>query len=551
MDKPTVLYCRVSSEKQKDNYSLDTQEQGCRAYAQRLGFVLYRDVPFVDSVTGATLERPALDEVIELARTGKIGSVVAYVQDRFARADALDVWLLTVRLLEWGVIVHACDTGPLIESKDFMSALPMLVRAESAKNERERIKKRTMDGRKARAADGKICAPFPKYGWDWNADRSNWLVNAEEAAVITQIFDWYLNGDERGDGMGVYKIANRLSEMRIPTKRDKMQGKQKSLKRRARYGIWTIGCIQEIVSNPAYCGDWYYNQRYPNSRLKPESEWIHVAVPPIISRETFEAARAKAASNAKTAKRNTQYPYLLRNRMTCACCGLTFLCVNRTPRMNIYFCLGQSANQAPDRKNRSCHGAFSAKEVDELVWESVKAMIKHPDTLMAGLRQRQAEKEAELQPSRNHLEWLKGKLDEVNRELQIVRERSLQWVEPDELAYLDERRLTLNAERKVFQAKVADQERRLAETQIGEIPPEKIAEFCASIQEGIDHFTFERKRLLIELLDIQVLVHRQPAIKRKRGPEGAGVLTISGFIPLPEIRIGSEESEGVFASPFS
>src|SRR5882724_8767531 len=146
MDKPNVDYIRVSSEKQKDNYSLETQAEGCRAYGNRLGFVQYQDEPFVDVITAATHDRPQLDEIIELARTGEIGTLTCYVQDRLSRGDPLDVWLLTVQLLEWGVIVHAADTGPLITSKDFMNALPMLVRAEGAKTERERIKKRTMDG---------------------------------------------------------------------------------------------------------------------------------------------------------------------------------------------------------------------------------------------------------------------------------------------------------------------------------------------------------------------------------------------------------------------
>src|SRR5258708_7719207 len=228
------LYGRVSSKPQEDNYSLDTQIDSCMAYAKRLGFNLYRPEPFVDVITGKTLERPALDAIIELAKAGKINAVIAHTQDRFARAEAHDVWNLTLRLLEYGVTVHAVDTGPLITSTSFVNAIPMLIKAEAAQMEAQKIGERTMRGRMARAASGKICAPFPRYGWDWNEKRDNWVINVEESQVITQIFSWYFNGNERGESMGVYKIANQLSEMRIPTKRDKMQGKQKGVKRRAR-----------------------------------------------------------------------------------------------------------------------------------------------------------------------------------------------------------------------------------------------------------------------------------------------------------------------------
>lgn len=190
MNKPiAALYCRVSSRAQEDNYSLDSQLAGNQQYAQRLGFDVPFD-PFVDVLTGTTLERPALDRIIELARAGKINAVVAYVQDRFARADALDVWNLTMQLFEMGVTVHAVDSGPLIQAPGLLAALPMLVKAVAARAESQKIGERTMRGRKARAAAGKIAVPFAKFGYSLTEDRTNYTINEEEAKVVVQIFDW-------------------------------------------------------------------------------------------------------------------------------------------------------------------------------------------------------------------------------------------------------------------------------------------------------------------------------------------------------------------------
>jgi hypothetical protein len=266
-----------------------------------------------------------------------------------------------------------------------------------------------------------------------------------------------------------------------------------------------------------------------------------------VSKEVFEAARAKAAANKVDATRNTHSEYLLQGRMVCATCGLAFGVQDR----GRYQCLGQKIAYSKDGRSRTCHGAFSAAEIDTAVWEAIRDMIKSPDVLINGLKQRQAEKEAELEPTRLHLKHLKSELADVDKELENVRRMSLQWTDPDDLEWLERRRPELNAQRKLFQTKITDFEQRLAQAQVGNVPPEEIADFCARIQKGIDHFTFERRKTLIELLDIKVIVRRGNGVKRKKKPEGSGVLAISGFIPVPEIGIATEDSEGVFASQLS
>ena len=40
MSNRAVIYCRVSSHEQQENYSLPTQEQRCRAHAQEQGWTV-------------------------------------------------------------------------------------------------------------------------------------------------------------------------------------------------------------------------------------------------------------------------------------------------------------------------------------------------------------------------------------------------------------------------------------------------------------------------------------------------------------------------------
>lgn len=73
--------------------------------------------------------------------------------------------------------------------------------------------------------------------------------------------------------MGLHRIAMRLSDEHVLTKRDKAtKGKINGVKRRKKRGTWTSHTIHRIISDPVYMGEWAFNKKYPNGRLKPESE---------------------------------------------------------------------------------------------------------------------------------------------------------------------------------------------------------------------------------------------------------------------------------------
>lgn len=80
----TAVYCRVSTEGQEqEGTSLQTQLEACLKYCQDKGYdVSYR---FSEAFSGLSLERPELDKLRELVRTGTIDAVIVYSLDRFTR----------------------------------------------------------------------------------------------------------------------------------------------------------------------------------------------------------------------------------------------------------------------------------------------------------------------------------------------------------------------------------------------------------------------------------------------------------------------------------
>ena len=107
MAKPTrsgaVIYTRVSSKGQTDNYSLETQERACREYASRKGLDVLR--VFVESGESAkTADRTELQAMLKYVADNarSLGAVVVYKVDRLAR-NALDHGILRSCFMKCGV----------------------------------------------------------------------------------------------------------------------------------------------------------------------------------------------------------------------------------------------------------------------------------------------------------------------------------------------------------------------------------------------------------------------------------------------------------------
>src|SRR5258708_10267994 len=296
MDKTAAIYARVSSEVQRDNYSLDTQLEGCRAYAQQHGFTVVQE--FVDAHTGTSLDRPEFDRLKKLA--GSVDAAIVYVQDRLGRADELDVWNLIRSFQEAGTEVHATDVG-FIDGSNFLKALELLIRARSAKEEAQKIGERSQRGKKARAKAGKVIVnSVAKYGYDYDKSSGTLTISPSESPIAEMIYQWYVFGDpETRKKLGRGAIARKLTEMGIPTKHD-TTGFRKS---KRGYGVWGATSVTKILTDETYCGVWYYNRTSRGKKrttryMKPREEWIAVQVPAIVSRELWEAAQEQSKHNA-------------------------------------------------------------------------------------------------------------------------------------------------------------------------------------------------------------------------------------------------------------
>lgn len=111
-----------------------------------------------------------------------------------------------------------------------------------SRREYKTINRRLQRGRRASASEGKYIAGRAPYGYEKIKipnDKGNTLrIIPEQAEVIKQIYDWYVNGLD-GEDVGLSKIATKLNSLGIKPYRN---------------DYWSKETLRDIITNPVYAG---------------------------------------------------------------------------------------------------------------------------------------------------------------------------------------------------------------------------------------------------------------------------------------------------------
>jgi site-specific DNA recombinase len=154
MRQRAAIYCRVSTVGQEaEGTSLVTQEEFCQKYAAEHGYLVDEAHVYRDVYTGTELwERPRLNELREAIRQHAIKAVIAYAIDRLSR-DPVYLGVILSEAEHHGVSVEFV-TEPLDNTPE--GQLIRFVRGYAAKVEAEKIRERSLRGKRARIQAGKV-----------------------------------------------------------------------------------------------------------------------------------------------------------------------------------------------------------------------------------------------------------------------------------------------------------------------------------------------------------------------------------------------------------
>lgn len=206
-----AVYCRVSHEDQAaSGLGLESQEARCRAYVDAMGLAENgAEVRlFVDAgISGATMSRPALQELLGLVASRKVEAVIVAKIDRVSRKlrDLLDIVdTLTSKSVAFHCVSERVDTSTAM-GRAMLSLLGTF-----AEFEREQIRERTRSAAAAKRARGEA------WGFDPLGAEA---VRGRLQAVASEVEAVDLMVRRRAEGASLRQIARELEAGNYETKR--------------------------------------------------------------------------------------------------------------------------------------------------------------------------------------------------------------------------------------------------------------------------------------------------------------------------------------------
>lgn len=334
-----AAYCRVSTDKEDQLNSLETQKQFFTEYTQRTGDTLVR-LYADEGISGTKIKnRKEFLQMMQDAERGIFDMVVVKDISRFAR-NTVDLLQNIRKLKALGIETQflTANMTSMGNSEFVLTIFGALAQEESA-NTSKRIK----FGKKMNAEKGRV--PNLVYGYDKTiGDYFNLTINQGEAAIIRQIYQWYTQ-----EGYGAAKIANMLNARGVRTKRDCQ---------------WSQNATCRILTNELYTGKIVNGKQEVTDFLtgqrtdRDETQWMVVDRPDlrIIGPEVFEQAQQIMAGRGrafKVDKERQSNKYLFSTLIKCKECGWSFRRTVRTYK-NTYVrwvCSGHNGKGADNCPN--------------------------------------------------------------------------------------------------------------------------------------------------------------------------------------------------------
>lgn len=485
-----AIYARVSTDQQAEKgYSIDTQLEACRKYALELGAINIEE--FVDDgYSGEFIDRPALTRLREKLTNKEFNAVIAYAPDRLAR-KTIHLLIISEEIAKAGAMRKFASVNFEATSEgELMYKFQGIV----AEYEKEKIKERTMRGKRGKAKKGLVISNAKPFGYTFDSAKSTYVVNDSEAEIIRMIFGFIVN-----EKMGTARICKELTARGIPSPRAKKP--------------WSVSSIHRILTNTMYEGI-IYSMKYRYEKigltkkkrtLRPEEEWIPIHVPAIIDEGTWQAAQRQLRENKDFAKRNLKHDYLLNGLVTCAQCGRAMVISHSGCKklISYYICLSQKSSSYRYSGQKPCTARqIPVKLLDEYVFNYLFKLCHNPGRITEYIQHIPERKD--IQKHRATLEQIK----KSEKELLQQKDTILRWFRQK---ILDE--IEAEAQLKDIHGQLSDiaQMKTIYETKLAAISPGySTTDIAAAVTFSLDQesFTIEEKKTALRAILDRIIVQR-------------------------------------------
>ena len=532
-----AIYARVSSEQQREENTIASQTAALIEFAQSHDLEVPREWVFEDEgYSGATLERPGLERVRDLAAEGQIQVVLAYSPDRLSRKYAYQI-LLIEEFARHGVETRfvKAPQGDSAEDQLLVQFQGMI-----AEYERAQILERSRRGKRHRAQLGEVSvmsnAPYGyRYIRKTDEAPAAYIIDETEARVVRHVYEMYTV-----EGLSIGEITRQLNREAIPTRKASR---------------WERSVVWALLRNPAYRGLACFGKTRASARtrvMRPQrrrgvtspsttagherarEEWIEIPVPALVTEESFARAQELLYHNKIRSRRRTIAASVVQGLVSCAKCGYAF---SRTStqtsarKIHYYKCIGSDSWRklgGPVCDN----GRFIRQELlDQIVWAEVIRLLEDPTLIQQELDRRLVAARAS-DPTRKREQSLQRELTHVGKGVERLLnayQEGLLSIEQlrERMPVLRQRQQALSAELQAIADQTNDRAAflRLAET---------LSAFLARLRSAAETLSVIERQKIVRLLVKDILV-------------GEDTITIRHSIPIPSgpsQNVGSSSSGG-------
>lgn len=272
-----AVYVRKSTEHglEQEFNSLDNQELACKSYIASQTFQgwEYTQTYSDAAISGGTMARPGLKQMLEDIKAGRINCVLVYKIDRLSRS-IYDFKRMMKEVFE----KHDCNLVSITQSFDTSTAMGKLtlnMLLSFAEFEREVASERVKDKMRATKAKGMWVGGNAPLGYDLKFGKL--VPNEQEVPIVTKIFETYL------ESTGLIDCRNKLIEMGIT-------GKRWITKKGEERGGNKMSCaiVERVLKNQIYLG------KLPN---KSTNEMFDGQQPAILDKDLFNRVQQKLSDN--------------------------------------------------------------------------------------------------------------------------------------------------------------------------------------------------------------------------------------------------------------
>ena len=333
---PTAIYARLSVENSGKSENVDVianQIEICKSYIADRPYLSLVDTYIDNGHTGTVFDRPEFNRLMNDIKSGRIKCLVVRDLSRFGR-DYIETGTYLERIfpqigLRFIAIKENYDNFDTDGSNEsLMIPLQNMINALYSKD----ISRKVSTALKAQMEQGTFQKRNLPYGYRWNEEHTNMVIDEETASYVRLIFQ------RKIEGCSMPMILDELDRLGAPnTELRKRQNGTRTGDGCSCKG-WHKSTVYGILTNPHYVGDTVLGRSMvaiykgiKSHNVKDKDEWIvfpntHQA---IISREDFQKVQdiMNAASVARQTKMQKSEEIratlinLFDGKIFCADCG--------------------------------------------------------------------------------------------------------------------------------------------------------------------------------------------------------------------------------------